>query len=45
MGYGSYADLLVNTTDPYEGTVPLASDTGVIEFEAVGPWSIEVTEK
>lgn len=44
-GYGSSADLLVNTTDPYEGTVILSGDTIVLEITAVGPWSIEVTTK
>jgi hypothetical protein len=44
-GYGARADLLVNTTDPYEGTVILADDIVVIQFTAVGPWSMEVTAK
>lgn len=43
-GFGSGKDLLVNTVDPYEGTVILARDTVVLEITAVGPWSIEVTE-
>jgi len=44
-GYGKYTDLLVNTTDPYEGTVILKADTVVIEVRAEGPWSIAVTSK
>lgn len=43
--YGNYADLLVNTTDPYEGTVIVRSDTVVIEIKAEGNWSIEITSK
>lgn len=43
-GYGSSSDLIVNTTDPYEGTVILASDTILLEISATGAWSIEVTE-
>lgn len=44
-GYGNYSDLLINTTDPYEGTVILASDTIVLEIKASGEWSIEITNK
>lgn len=44
-GYGSSSDLLVNTIDPYEGTVVLAEDTILLVITAVGPWSIEVTGK
>ena len=43
IGYGTTADLLVNTTEPYEGTVILDPDTAVLEITGVGPWSIEVT--
>ena len=43
-GYGSSSDLLVNTTDPYEGTVILANDTIVLDITASGAWSIEVVE-
>lgn len=45
MSYGNYGDLLVNSTDPYEGTVPMEPDSVILEFEAVGSWSIEVTAK
>ena len=45
VGYGSSADLLVNTTDPYEGTVMLSSDTIILEIQSVGEWSIEVTSR
>ena len=34
---GETIDLLVNTTDPYEGTVVLKSDTVLFEINAVGP--------
>ncbi|MEN8173747.1 MAG: hypothetical protein ABFS03_12825, partial [Chloroflexota bacterium] len=41
--YGSSVDLLVNTTDPYKGTVLLDSDTYVLEIKAKGSWTIEIT--
>ena len=37
--------LLVNTTDPYEGTVILDPTTFAIEVRAVGAWTVEVTTK
>lgn len=37
--------LLVNTTDPYEGSKLLESDTWLLEVKATGPWTIEVTER
>lgn len=44
-GYGgSGIDLLVNTTDPYEGTVILDSETFIMEITAVGPWTISINE-
>jgi hypothetical protein len=36
---GSYQDLLVNTTDPYDGTVILFGP-GIIEVQARGAWSL-----
>jgi hypothetical protein len=45
FGYNGGRDLLVNTTDPYEGSVMLDADTVAIEVMAVGPWSITVSEK
>jgi S-layer homology domain len=36
---GSYQDLLVNTTDPYNGTVILFGP-GIIEVQAQGLWSL-----
>ena len=36
-------DLLVNTSDPYEGTVLLDAETELFEIKAIGDWSIEVT--
>jgi len=37
--------LLINTTDPYEGTVILDPTTFAIEVKAVGAWTVEVTTK
>lgn len=45
QGYGARRSLLVNTTDPYDGTVILSNDTAIIEVRAIGEWSIEVTVK
>jgi hypothetical protein len=42
-GYGK--DLLVNTTDPYEGKRILKEGTMSLEVIAEGPWTIEVTER
>lgn len=44
LGYtSSGGDLLVNTTDPFEGTKMLDRDTFALEVDAKGSWSIEVT--
>jgi len=43
--YGSYSDLLVNTTDVYSGTVIVDGDTVAIEVNAQGEWSIEISSK
>jgi hypothetical protein len=43
--YGHSSDLLVNTTDPYEGTVIVSDDMVIIEIQAIGTWSIEITAK
>lgn len=45
LSYGKYSDLLVNTTDVYEGTVLLSSDVVALEIDAEGSWSIQVTSK
>jgi len=37
--------LLINTVDPYEGTVILDPTTFAIEVNAVGAWMVEVTTK
>ena len=37
--------LLINTVDPYEGTVILDPMTLAIEVRAVGAWTVEVTTK
>ena len=39
----SSKDLLVNTTDPYDGTVLVAPDIRLVEITAVGEWSFEIT--
>jgi hypothetical protein len=39
-GYGDRSDLLVNTTDPYDGRVILARDIVLIEVKAEGGWSV-----
>lgn len=40
FAYGSSRELLVNTTDAYDGTVRVASDTIIIEIKADGEWTI-----
>lgn len=42
-GYTDGYDLLVNTTEPYDGIVLLNPDTWAFEVTASGPWTIEVT--
>jgi hypothetical protein len=42
IGYGSAMDLLVNTTDPYDGTVMVDKGTAVLVIQAIGTWSIEL---
>lgn len=44
-GYGNRSELLVSTTDPYEGEVLLSPDTGVLVVQAAGEWTITVTGK
>jgi len=41
-GYGSGIDLLVNTTEPYEGTVLLDRETFLLQIVADGEWTIRV---
>ena len=38
-------DLLVNTTDPYDGTVLIDQDVVIFEITATGSWSIEITSQ
>lgn len=46
FGWGrSGKDILVNTTDSYNGTVMLDSESFAITVTADGSWTIEVTEK
>lgn len=40
--YGNGHDLLVNTTDPYSGTVRLDRDATVMTIHASGSWSVTV---
>ena len=37
---GGYLDLLVNTTDPYSGTVMMGLDVSTLVIAAEGPWTI-----
>jgi len=43
--YSDWSDLVVNTTDPYDGTSILSEDVAVIEVQAVGEWQIEISSK
>lgn len=40
IGHGKLWDLLVNTTDPYDGRVIVNTSTVVIEVKAIGDWQI-----
>ena len=40
--YGSWSDLLVNTVNPYDGTVRLDPDATVMTITATGSWSVTV---
>ena len=40
---GEYIDLLVNTTDPYEGKVILNGEISVLVIASEGTWTIDVT--
>ena len=37
-------DTLINTTDPYEGTISLENGIFLLEIKAVGEWTIEIDE-
>lgn len=43
--FGGWGDLLVNTTDPYDGTVILDPETILFVVTATGDWTIEVSTK
>ena len=45
LGYNGGRDLLVNTTDPYSGSVIINSKTMIIEVKSVGSWKIDITAK
>lgn len=38
-------DLLINTTDAYDGTVIMPADALILEIKADGDWSVEITTK
>jgi hypothetical protein len=45
IGYdisGNYIDLLVNTTDPFEGKIIIDKEISVLAIDSVGPWIIDV---
>ncbi|OGO66743.1 MAG: hypothetical protein A2029_13840 [Chloroflexi bacterium RBG_19FT_COMBO_47_9] len=44
-GYSDTVNLLVNTTDPYNGTVLLDSGTIIIEVDAESEWTIKITTR
>ena len=37
--YGRYSDLLVSSSDPYEGKVMLGNDDTIVSVTAIGDWS------
>lgn len=45
FAYGKGTDLLVNTSDPYDGTVIVPGDALCLEIRASGQWNVEVTTK
>ena len=45
IAYNGGWDLLVNTTDPYDGTVKLHRDSYALEIKATGPWSISISSR
>jgi len=45
IGSRSSDSILINTTDPYQGTIPLKPDTFALEIRASGPWTIDITAK
>ncbi|HUG14685.1 MAG TPA: hypothetical protein VMM78_06660 [Thermomicrobiales bacterium] len=40
IAYGDRSHLLVNTTDPYEGRVIIASDVVLVQVDAEGGWQV-----
>lgn len=43
IAYSDYSELLVNTTDPYNGTVMLPQNAGIYEVKATGDWIITLS--
>lgn len=42
---GTFPDLLVGETEPYEGMVAVDREAKILEIQAAGPWSIEITAR
>jgi hypothetical protein len=42
FGYHASRDLLVNTTDPYEGRVSINRNTLILEIISIEEWSIDI---
>ena len=40
--YGTSADILVNTVDPYVGVVMMPPDSSVVEVTTIGPWEVRL---
>lgn len=45
IAYSSSISLLINTTDPYEGTVAMPRRALALEIRAEGPWTISLTAR
>lgn len=46
LAYGArYGDVLVNTTDPYDGDVIVDVEMLILEIVATGPWSIDMSTR
>lgn len=43
--FGEYLDLLVNTTDPYEGVVLVDAESKFLRIKSSDNWKIEITAK
>jgi hypothetical protein len=48
VGYdlsGNYVDLLVNTSDPFEGKVLIDKEIAILVVDSTGPWAIDITTR